>query len=164
MQAHLQSVNAMRAKLGYDPLPNGVDLVVLDGLYTQSASGQSQPPSPIVDPTPERRTTWRFRVPRPIQSRHSSKEPRHTSHWSAGPRLSSHSLKWFQAAAERVLNDVCGLCQEDYQQGERIVDLACQHFYHETCLHKCFEVQREAGRTEACPLCRRKVLSANFDR
>lgn len=155
MRAHLQTINLKRLENDYSPLPWDVDLVVLDGEQTQQpvavagiqqglleqpvAGSQSRHPSLSSSHSAAARTITRRRpLPSPIQTRYSS---RGTLHWPDGPRLSSHSFKWFQNAGERVLNDICGLCQEEYQDGERIVDLLCQHFYHERCLKMCFEVQ-----------------------
>lgn len=156
---HLAKLNAKRAELGYEELAQDVDLVVLDGQQApQAVDATSRPPSPSTDPPAElHRPARRFRVPRPVQSRHSSRHS--ASHWPEGPRISSHSFKWFQNARERVLNDVCNICQQDYQEGERIADLACQHFYHERCLQDCFEAQRGERKRESCPLCRRRVVT-----
>lgn len=166
MQAHLQVVNVKRMENGYYPLPYNADMVVLFDPRAQLVGGQSRPPSPSSDLIPSRQSAGRrFRIPLPVQSSHSS---RHRSHWpgmrprsvshapEAGLRLSSHSFGWFQNARERVLNDVCGICQEDFIEDERIVDLACQHFYHERCLEKWFDFQLQNGKNAACPLCKRK--------
>jgi len=171
--AHLQAINLKRLENDYSPLPWDIDLVVLDGQQQQqqsipnAAAAQSRPPSPSSSPqspTTQRRTrTIRHPLPQPItQTRHSSR--RTTSPEASPPRLSSHSLSWFHTAHERVLNDICGLCQEEYQDGERIVDLLCEHFYHERCVEKCFDVQMEIGESRGrkveicCPLCRRRVV------
>ncbi|CZT17919.1 uncharacterized protein RCC_03756 [Ramularia collo-cygni] len=154
MRAHLQAINAKRVERNYAPLPHDVDLVVLGGLQTLSAGYQSRRSSPTPEHTS--RPVRRHPVPEPIQTRHSS---RRALQWAGGPRLSSHSLRWFQIAQERVANDICGLCQQDYVEGERIVDLRCEHFYHERCLEEYFQAQRYDRKPEACPLCRRPVSS-----
>jgi len=52
---------------------------------------------------------------------------------------------------ERILVDRCTVCQENYQVGDKITHLPCNHSFHRDCL-----VQWLHHR-DTCPLCRYKV-------
>lgn len=158
MQIHLQDVNIKRADNGYDPLPHDVDMLVLLDQRESAVSGQSRPPTPSSDRMTEFSSDRRrFQVLPPVRSRHFSRN--YTHRLGPRPRLKPHTFGWFVVARERVLNDVCGLCQEDYKDNERIVDLPCEHFYHEPCLEKWNDFQRLDGKVATCPLCKRSVSS-----
>lgn len=47
-------------------------------------------------------------------------------------------------------NKTCTICFEEFQEGERIVILECQHGYHKKCIESWF---REGS--DQCPMCRR---------
>jgi len=52
---------------------------------------------------------------------------------------------------ERILVDRCTVCQENYQVGEKITSLPCNHKFHKDCLVQWLH-QRDT-----CPLCRYKL-------
>lgn len=70
---------------------------------------------------------------------------------NSGPALSKHSFEWCNQARERVLNDMCGFCLDNFDVGQEIVDLECVHFFHEKCIRLALKFKRE------CPLCLQPV-------
>ncbi|CCG82660.1 Putative uncharacterized protein [Taphrina deformans PYCC 5710] len=50
------------------------------------------------------------------------------------------------------IGDECSICQDDYTEGEVLVDLDCHHVYHEECLLSWIKTNR------MCPICRTPVV------
>ena len=47
----------------------------------------------------------------------------------------------------------CAVCQEDYNKGDKLVDLPCNHTYHKDCVLEWLK------RHDACPVCRKPLNS-----
>lgn len=49
----------------------------------------------------------------------------------------------------------CSICLEDFTLKEKVINLACNHFYHEKCIKEWFKKQN------TCPLCQQLVVTSN---
>lgn len=49
----------------------------------------------------------------------------------------------------------CSICLEDFVLKEKVINLTCDHFYHETCIFQWFKKQN------TCPICKKTVVSSN---
>lgn len=49
----------------------------------------------------------------------------------------------------------CSICLEDFTLKEKVINLACNHFYHENCIKEWFKKQN------TCPLCQQLVVTSN---
>lgn len=45
----------------------------------------------------------------------------------------------------------CTICLEDFVLGEKVINLTCNHFYHEPCIKQWFKNQN------MCPICKKEV-------
>lgn len=72
--------------------------------------------------------------------------------------ICSMSFEWYKSIQERVLNDICAICQQSYDGPLLITALPCGHFYHEECIRG-----EERQRTVVnCPYrCKGQVLLQN---
>ncbi|GFP92819.1 E3 ubiquitin ligase big brother [Phtheirospermum japonicum] len=50
-----------------------------------------------------------------------------------------------------LLIDRCVICQVEYEQGEQLVTLHCDHLYHEDCIAKWLLIKK------ICPICNNEV-------
>ncbi|KAK4344440.1 hypothetical protein RND71_037534 [Anisodus tanguticus] len=67
---------------------------------------------------------------------------------------SSHS-SIFQSNDSKTLVDKCVVCQLDYEEGEKLVALPCDHPYHSDCIKKWLQIKK------ICPICSDEVSSTN---
>lgn len=56
---------------------------------------------------------------------------------------------------DKLVHRQCSICLEDYQIGQDIKQLPCNHYFHVECLDKWFDVGN------FCPICKYKVDSSN---
>lgn len=49
-------------------------------------------------------------------------------------------------------HDSCSICYNEYEKGENVGKLLCNHFYHKKCILKWMETSK------TCPLCRKNVV------
>lgn len=49
-------------------------------------------------------------------------------------------------------HDICGICLEDYQKDDDVLQLICMHIFHQECLSKWLEM----GKT--CPACKKDLV------
>lgn len=49
----------------------------------------------------------------------------------------------------------CSICLEDFILKEKVINLTCDHFYHEACIFQWFK------KHNACPICKKPVVSSN---
>ena len=47
--------------------------------------------------------------------------------------------------------DMCAVCRDDFQVGEKVISLNCTHMFHRDCLEPWLEKER------TCPCCRKEV-------
>ncbi|KAI8323916.1 hypothetical protein GQ54DRAFT_296483 [Martensiomyces pterosporus] len=52
---------------------------------------------------------------------------------------------------EKAAKDECGICMDEYEEGEEAVELPCKHIYHEECVDHWLKVNG------TCPICRARV-------
>ena len=52
---------------------------------------------------------------------------------------------------DELLANECSICLENYEVGESISILSCDHFFHTKCLNEWFK------KKEVCPLCREEL-------
>ncbi|KAJ1956117.1 hypothetical protein GGI12_005389, partial [Dipsacomyces acuminosporus] len=74
---------------------------------------------------------------------------------NAPPPASSEAIKELPkrriAAAEVDAKDECGICMDEYSQGEEVSELPCKHIYHEECINHWLKVNG------TCPICRARI-------
>ena len=50
--------------------------------------------------------------------------------------------------SEDEVGDICSICYDEYQKGQKVVALVCKHTYHEGCINNWL------SRKRSCPNCR----------
>lgn len=75
---------------------------------------------------------------------------------STGPPRASRefveNIPTIALSAEQVEDqDECVVCAEDFEVGEEVAQMPCQHFFHRACITQWLEKQNN------CPVCRREV-------
>ncbi|XP_060211577.1 E3 ubiquitin ligase BIG BROTHER-related-like isoform X2 [Lycium barbarum] len=61
----------------------------------------------------------------------------------------------FQSNNSKTLVDKCVVCQLEYEEGEKLVALPCDHHYHSDCIKTWLQIKK------ICPICNDEVSSAN---
>ncbi|KAM3321427.1 E3 ubiquitin ligase BIG BROTHER-related [Capsicum chacoense] len=61
----------------------------------------------------------------------------------------------FQSNNSKTLIDKCVVCQLEYEEGEKLVALPCDHSYHSNCIKKWLQIKK------VCPICNDEVSSTN---
>ncbi|CAL0319402.1 unnamed protein product [Lupinus luteus] len=61
----------------------------------------------------------------------------------------------FQSAASKSGIDRCVICQVEYEDGEALVALQCEHPYHTDCISKWLQIKK------VCPICSNEVSAHN---
>ncbi|KAJ8528103.1 hypothetical protein K7X08_015554 [Anisodus acutangulus] len=61
----------------------------------------------------------------------------------------------FQSNDSKTLVDKCVVCQLEYEEGEKLVALPCDHPYHSDCIKKWLQIKK------ICPICSDEVSSTN---
>ncbi|CAN4096611.1 unnamed protein product [Withania somnifera] len=59
----------------------------------------------------------------------------------------------FQSNNSKTLVDKCVVCQLEYEEGEKLVALPCDHPYHSDCIKKWLQINK------ICPICSDEVSS-----
>jgi len=49
--------------------------------------------------------------------------------------------------------DPCSICQEEYEVGDEVRDLPCEHYFHSACIDRWLYIQKK------CPLCRHDITA-----
>mmetsp|Transcript_1744 Transcript_1744/g.2389 ORF Transcript_1744/g.2389 Transcript_1744/m.2389 type:complete len:470 (+) Transcript_1744:194-1603(+) len=79
--------------------------------------------------------------------RMSQQQQRNTS---IGPNALKHTS---EASARQVINPTCTVCFEDFQSGEQIKALPCNHGFHAACIDPWL-----LHHSDKCPICARSIL------
>nr|XP_016447801.1 PREDICTED: E3 ubiquitin ligase BIG BROTHER-related-like [Nicotiana tabacum] len=61
----------------------------------------------------------------------------------------------FQSNSSKTLIDRCVVCQLEYEEGENLVALPCDHPYHSDCIQKWLQIKK------ICPICSDEVSSTD---
>ncbi|XP_059276478.1 E3 ubiquitin ligase BIG BROTHER-related isoform X1 [Lycium ferocissimum] len=61
----------------------------------------------------------------------------------------------FQSNNSKTLIDKCVVCQLEYEEGEKLVALPCDHHYHSDCIKTWLQIKK------ICPICNDEISSAN---
>ncbi|XP_019266015.1 PREDICTED: E3 ubiquitin ligase BIG BROTHER-related-like [Nicotiana attenuata] len=62
----------------------------------------------------------------------------------------------FQSNNSKTLIDRCVVCQMEYEEGEKLVALPCDHPFHSDCINKWLQIKK------ICPICCDEVSSTKF--
>ncbi|KAK6774624.1 hypothetical protein RDI58_029863 [Solanum bulbocastanum] len=62
----------------------------------------------------------------------------------------------FQSNNSKTLVDKCVVCQLEYEEGEKLVALPCDHPYHLDCIKKWLQIKK------VCPICSDEISSTNI--
>ncbi|EME39189.1 hypothetical protein DOTSEDRAFT_38420 [Dothistroma septosporum NZE10] len=135
---HHFALNRSRQKLDYPPLDSDTNLATLE----LSSSALAQPLN----------SALHRNLVAHLKTKGTSPDDRP---WA----LSTHSYTWFRTAKERVINDVCAICREAYDEGDVIADLPCLHFFHEGCVRQAFGCKTGMAK---CPLCQSPVAQSKI--
>lgn len=70
-----------------------------------------------------------------------------------------HSYPWQSIIGEskNVIVDRCVICQVEYEEGEELVALVCEHPYHFDCISMWLQIKK------TCPICNTEVSPAKID-
>ena len=60
-----------------------------------------------------------------------------------------------EAATRNGTNDVCTVCLEEYDEGDEIRELECEHAFHKTCIDEWLTTKRAC-----CPCCKHSLVPA----
>jgi hypothetical protein len=60
-------------------------------------------------------------------------------------------IKYRKIKTGELIERECSICLEDYQSGESVSSLACDHLFHKKCLEEWLKHKNE------CPLCRTEL-------
>jgi len=52
----------------------------------------------------------------------------------------------------------CRLCCVDYEKSDKLVYLACSHFYHESCIIEWINKKKKEKSEPACPVCHHAIF------
>ncbi|KAI3451628.1 hypothetical protein Pfo_008293 [Paulownia fortunei] len=70
--------------------------------------------------------------------------------------ISKHLHPLTCQSTTNLLIDRCVICQVEYEQGEKLVTLLCDHLYHRDCIVKWLQIKK------ICPVCNNEVSCAEI--
>lgn len=84
------------------------------------------------------------------------------SHYNTQERKPNIELKLeSQQVSDKYINEICAICKEKFELGEKITSLLCNHTLHTDCISEWIKYKSE------CPVCRSQIetldLSENKD-
>ncbi|KAK3245250.1 hypothetical protein CYMTET_45174, partial [Cymbomonas tetramitiformis] len=75
-----------------------------------------------------------------------------TAVMSALPEVSFHLTPRRAACGDDCQMDKCVICQLEFEDGERLNQLPCEHCYHKDCIQQWLQLNKQ------CPICSKEVL------
>ncbi|CAO2641097.1 E3 ubiquitin-protein ligase ZNRF4 [Lemmus lemmus] len=76
---------------------------------------------------------------------------------SRGTTVKTQTCQKAQVRTFTRLSDLCAICLDDYEEGERLKILPCAHVYHCSCIDSWFS----RAQRRLCPLCKHSVASTH---
>ena len=56
------------------------------------------------------------------------------------------------------MKDICPICIEAYDTGDKVVTMPCGHEFHKTCIHPWLRNKIDEDQTPICPMCKQEMI------